>query len=131
MTVRFRADNARSDKNLGTAPIIGHLHDHELVTRGREGSAQVGEPHDRLQEQVWIPRPTARSPPMTTKIRDLQLAQKHPDCLKYILVHEMTHYLGARTLSPIYNLMDGNLPHCSRRDALNATPLRAEQWSNA
>ncbi|MCK0439055.1 M48 family metallopeptidase [Gordonia alkaliphila] len=60
---------------------------------------------------------------------NVELAKKHPDCLEYIVVHEMTHYFE-RNHGPTFTaLMDAHLPDWrSRRDQLNDAPLADETW---
>ncbi len=58
-----------------------------------------------------------------------ELAKKHPDCLEYILVHEMAHYLERNHGERFTKLMDGFMPDWRRRrDQLNAAPLAEETW---
>jgi predicted metal-dependent hydrolase len=58
-----------------------------------------------------------------------ELAKKHPDCLEYIVVHEMTHYLERNHGERFTKLMDGFMPSWrARRDQLNDSPLAAEPW---
>lgn len=60
-----------------------------------------------------------------------ELAKKHPDCLEYIVVHEMTHYLERGHGERFTKLMDRELPDWrSRRDQLNAEPLAEETWDD-
>lgn len=60
---------------------------------------------------------------------NVELAKKHPECLEYIAVHEMTH-LRERSHGPRFTrLMDGYLPDWrAGRDRLNESPLGHEQW---
>lgn len=59
-----------------------------------------------------------------------ELAKKHPDCLEYIVVHEMTHYFERNHGERFTSLMDQHLPDWrSRREQLNAAPLSAEEWT--
>ena len=59
-----------------------------------------------------------------------ELAKKHPDCLEYIVVHEMTHYFERNHGERFTSLMDQHLPDWrSRREQLNAAPLGAEEWT--
>ncbi|MFD6677725.1 M48 family metallopeptidase [Rhodococcus zopfii] len=59
-----------------------------------------------------------------------ELAKKHPDCLEYIVVHEMTHYFERNHGERFTSLMDQYLPDWrSRREQLNAAPLGAEEWT--
>jgi len=60
---------------------------------------------------------------------NVELAKKHPDCLEYILVHEMTHYVERNHGKRFTELMDGYLPDWRlRRDQLNSGSLAAEKW---
>ncbi len=60
---------------------------------------------------------------------NLELAKKHPDCLEYIVVHEMTHLLERNHGERFTKLMDGFMPDWrARRDQLNDAPLAAEVW---
>lgn len=61
---------------------------------------------------------------------NVELAKKHPECLEYIVVHEMTHYLERNHGDRFAQLMDGFMPDWrARRDQLNANRLRHEDWS--
>jgi predicted metal-dependent hydrolase len=63
---------------------------------------------------------------------NLELSKKHPRCLEYIVVHEMTHLLERNHGERFTRLMDGFLPDWrSRRDELNNAPLADEQWADA
>jgi predicted metal-dependent hydrolase len=60
---------------------------------------------------------------------NIELAKKHPDCLEYIVVHEMTHLLERNHGEQFTTLMDRHLPDWrTRRDQLNDAPLAAESW---
>ncbi|MEV6254648.1 SprT family zinc-dependent metalloprotease [Nocardia sp. NPDC051911] len=60
---------------------------------------------------------------------NLELAKKHPDCLEYIVVHEMMHYLESAHGKRFIKLMDDHLPNWrARRDQLNESPLAEESW---
>lgn len=54
-----------------------------------------------------------------------------PDCLEYIVVHEMVHYFERNHGERFTKLMDRYLPDWrSRRDSLNGSPLAQEEWSS-
>ncbi|UXM91014.1 M48 family metallopeptidase [Paenarthrobacter sp. JL.01a] len=60
---------------------------------------------------------------------NLELAKKHPHCLEYIVVHEMTHLLERNHTDRFTELMDEFLPDWrARREDLNQAPLRNEHW---
>lgn len=61
---------------------------------------------------------------------NVELAKKHPDCLEYIVVHEMTHHLERNHSERFTKLMDKHMPDWrSRRDQLNDAPLAVESWT--
>ncbi|WP_406158268.1 M48 family metallopeptidase [Streptomyces canus] len=61
---------------------------------------------------------------------NLELAKKHPDCLEYIVVHEMAHLLERNHGQRFTRLMDKFMPDWrSRRDQLNGAPLANEHWA--
>ena len=60
---------------------------------------------------------------------NLELAKKHPDCLEYVAVHEMTHLLERGHGRRFVKLMDGFMRDWrARRDRLNEAPLADEEW---
>lgn len=60
---------------------------------------------------------------------NLELAKKHPDCLEYVVVHEMTHLLERNHGERFTRLMDQHLHDWAvRRDLLNSSPLAEEDW---
>jgi predicted metal-dependent hydrolase len=60
---------------------------------------------------------------------NIELAKKHPDCLEYLAVHEMTHILERGHGERFVKLMDKTMPDWrARRDLLNEAPLGHEQW---
>lgn len=62
---------------------------------------------------------------------NVELAKKHPDCLEYIVVHEMMHYFERGHGERFTKLMDNAMSDWrSRRDQLNAAPLAEETWSS-
>ncbi len=62
---------------------------------------------------------------------NLELSKKHPDCLEYIVVHEMTHLLERNHGERFTKLMDGFMPDWrARRDQLNDAPLADEKWGS-
>ncbi len=60
---------------------------------------------------------------------NLELMKKNPQCLEYILVHEMVHLLERHHNERFRQFMDRFLPNWeSRRDALNRSPLSHAEW---
>jgi predicted metal-dependent hydrolase len=68
--------------------------------------------------------------PVTARIwLNVELAKKHPNCLEYVLVHELVHLIERKHNDRFKELMDRFLPLWrSRRDELNAAPLIQETW---
>lgn len=61
---------------------------------------------------------------------NLELAKKPPECVEYILVHELVHLLERHHNERFKSLMDKHLPDWrERRDLLNSLPLAYEDWS--
>jgi predicted metal-dependent hydrolase len=59
-----------------------------------------------------------------------ELAKKPPECLEYIVVHELVHLLEPTHNARFVALMDQFMPQWQfHRDALNRLPLRRETWS--
>ena len=62
-------------------------------------------------------------------IFNIELAKKHPSCLEYIAVHELTHLHERIHNDRFVTLMDGYLPSWrALRDELNGSPLAQEEW---
>ena len=58
-----------------------------------------------------------------------ELAKKPPECLEYIVVHEMAHLLEPTHNVRFHSLMDQFMPNWRHyRDELNKLPLRQEDW---
>lgn len=57
------------------------------------------------------------------------LAKKPPECLEYIVVHELVHLLEPTHNDRFCALMDLYLPHWNHlRKQLNSLPVRHEEW---
>lgn len=69
--------------------------------------------------------------PSTHSIRlNTDLAKKPPECLEYIVVHELMHLLEPTHNARFQSLMDQHLPQWrSHRDTLNRLPVRHESWA--
>lgn len=60
---------------------------------------------------------------------NLELAKKPPQCLEYIIVHELSHLIERKHNDRFVKLLDRHLPNWRTiRDELNAVPLRHEHW---
>ncbi|HEY2291155.1 MAG TPA: SprT family zinc-dependent metalloprotease [Thermoanaerobaculia bacterium] len=59
-----------------------------------------------------------------------ELAKKPPQCLEYIVVHELVHLLEPTHNARFLSLMDRFMPNWQlHREELNRLPLRRETWS--
>lgn len=57
------------------------------------------------------------------------LARKPPECLEYIVVHELVHLLEPSHNARFQALMDQHLPHWRQlKNALNRLPVQHEDW---
>ncbi len=69
------------------------------------------------------------SPERRTIRLNSELAKKPPECLEYLVVHEMTHLLEPTHNDRFLSLMDRFMPNWrSRRNTLNSLPVRHEEW---
>jgi predicted metal-dependent hydrolase len=68
--------------------------------------------------------------PASQSIRlNTDLAKKPPECLEYLVVHEMVHLLEPTHNQRFIALMDRFMPNWrSRKDLLNSLPVRHEEW---
>ncbi len=58
-----------------------------------------------------------------------ELAKKPPECLEYVLVHEMAHLLEPTHNTRFVALMDRFMPTWrDTRNLLNSLPARHEEW---
>lgn len=59
-----------------------------------------------------------------------ELAKKPPECLEYIVVHELVHLLEPTHNARFVALMDRFMPKWQfHRQVLNRLPVRQETWS--
>lgn len=70
------------------------------------------------------------STPLRRTIRlNTELAKKMPECLEYVVVHELAHFVSGRHDQRFVALLDRHLPHWRTiRQTLNQSPLRHEGW---
>lgn len=60
---------------------------------------------------------------------NLELIKKPPQCLEYIVVHELAHFFERNHTDRFVAMMDKLLPHWRLiRDELNAEPLGHDEW---
>ncbi|AZD85467.1 putative metal-dependent hydrolase [Pseudomonas chlororaphis subsp. aureofaciens] len=60
-----------------------------------------------------------------------ELAKKPPECLEYILVHELVHLVESTHNARFLALMDKFMPHWRQiKDELNRLPVRHEEWDH-
>ena len=69
--------------------------------------------------------------PTLKRIRlNTDLAKKPPECLEYIVVHEMAHLVSRHHDDQFNALMDNCLPDWKHlRQTLNNTPLAHADWA--
>lgn len=61
---------------------------------------------------------------------NLELAKKPPECMEFILAHELVHLLERHHNDRFRSLMDKHMPNWrERRELLNSLPLAYEDWS--
>jgi predicted metal-dependent hydrolase len=59
-----------------------------------------------------------------------ELAKKPPECLEYLVVHELAHLIEPTHNARFVALMDRHLPRWRfHRETLNRLPVREERWS--
>ncbi len=70
--------------------------------------------------------------PSTGNIRlNTELAKKPPECLEYILIHELAHLIEPTHNNRFLALMDKFIPHWRQiKDDLNRLPVRHEEWDH-
>jgi len=69
------------------------------------------------------------SPERRTIRLNLELAKKPPECLDYIVLHELVHFLEPNHGERFRALMDQYMPHWqSVRQTLNEAPLSHAEW---
>lgn len=62
---------------------------------------------------------------------NLELIKKSPQCLEYIVVHELAHFFERNHTDRFVAFMDRFLPQWrALRDELNAEPLSHEEWGS-
>ena len=78
----------------------------------------------RMKTKWGSCNPNAKSIRLNT-----ELAKKPPECLEYVVVHEMVHLLEPTHNSRFITLMDSFIPQWQfHRDALNRLPVKHEAW---
>ena len=62
---------------------------------------------------------------------NLELAKKPPECLEYVIVHELVHLKAHKHDEHFTALMDSHLPRWRHeRKVLNTAPLASETWKD-
>jgi predicted metal-dependent hydrolase len=60
---------------------------------------------------------------------NLELGKKHPDCLEYVLVHELVHLLEPTHSDRFFELMDKHMPNWAQYKALlDEPPIMHVDW---
>ena len=85
---------------------------------------------EQLSVRVMRTRWGTCSPSTRTIRLNTDLAKKPPECLEYIVVHELVHLLEPTHNSRFVALMDRHLPDWRhRRQVLNSLPVRHDEWA--
>jgi predicted metal-dependent hydrolase len=84
-------------------------------------------------EHLFVQRMTTKwgscNPTAATIRLNTELAKKPPECMEYVLVHELTHILEPTHSDRFRSIMDQHLPHWPHlRDELNRAPLAHVDW---
>jgi len=84
-------------------------------------------------ERVFVQRMKTKWGSCNHQARNIRLntdlAKKPPDCLEYLIVHELVHLLEPTHNTRFIALMDQFMPKWqSHRQALNRLPVRHESW---
>jgi len=102
--------------------------------------AEVKVAVERWSSTMGVSSPTWKVQRMKTKwgscnadrgsiLVNLELAKKPPQCLEFVVVHEMAHLKHRNHNDAFFHLMDRTLPDWrTRREVLNREPLAAERW---
>jgi len=62
---------------------------------------------------------------------NLELIKKPPECISYLMLHEITHLIERRHGDAFVAFLDRHMPNWrTYRDQLNAAPLAHEEWAN-
>jgi len=85
-------------------------------------------------ERFFVQRMKTRwgscNPEMRTIRLNTDLAKKPPECLEYIVAHEMLHLLEPTHNARFQSLLDRFIPNWQlRRQILNRLPVRHEDWT--
>jgi len=83
--------------------------------------------------QIFIRRMKTRWGSCNTRTRNIhlnsELAKKSPECLEYVIVHELMHLIEPSHITRFISLMDKHLPQWRHiRDELNRAPLGHVEW---
>jgi hypothetical protein len=84
-------------------------------------------------EQVFVRRMKTKWGSCNHKARNIrlntELARKPPECLEYVLVHEMAHLIEPTHNARFVAVMDQMMPNWqSYRQVLNQLPVPQEMW---
>lgn len=61
---------------------------------------------------------------------NLELIKRPPECINYLVLHEITHLIEPNHSDAFLAFLDRHMPNWrTYRDELNASPLAHEQWS--
>lgn len=91
--------------------------------------ARLGVQASRIHVQRMKTRWGSCNPQARSIRLNSELARKPPECLEYIVVHELLHLLEPTHNARFRALLDQHLPQWTQlRQRLNSAPLRHEDW---
>lgn len=84
-------------------------------------------------EHLFVQRMTTKwgscNPTAATIRLNTELAKKPPECMEYVLVHELAHLIEPTHSDRFRSIMDQHLPQWTHlRDELNRAPLAHVDW---
>jgi predicted metal-dependent hydrolase len=100
--------------------------------------AELGVPKRRVRHQcggppLYVQRMKTKwgscNPRRGTIRLNSELGKKSPECLEYVVVHELAHLIEPTHNERFRAVMDRVMPSWpERRELLNSTPLAQEDW---
>ena len=83
---------------------------------------------DDINKKIIAPLANANQLMDTIRL-NTELAPKPPECLEYLVVHEMAHLIERHYNDRFGGLLSGCLPHWRQvRQVLNGAPLSHADW---
>ena len=107
---------------------LNHNKDIKLAKRMIQAAQRSGADAVKFQTYITEQLLHCKSPAFHI-FKNLELAKKPPECLEYILVHELVHLLERKHNNRFKTFMDEFMPNwVMHRNTLNTSPLANEKW---